>query len=253
MECREVDNYAELSFDGELEAGERAELEQHLRQCPACRRRIEAMGWFQSQVRARLQTEDGIAPPLGLRARVTASIRDEDSRRSSPILRALPVMGGLAVLGLLIGSTPANTELDPDATVDRHAAPLPPEVRALGNPSSVKRFLDQNFTHNVDFPKAERAMPHLRLIGARLDHVSDKRAAFLMYDHRGARVSMVVFPAKDALTAPPSFKSRVVGGQRVVLGRHRGYNMMAWKRGPLLYSVVSDVDQHELVRLVHAF
>ena len=255
MECREVDNYAELSFDGELDAGDRAELEAHLNRCPACRRRCEAKGWFQSQVRARLQQQSEItAPPLGLRARVTCQIRAEEEKTRSPIVRFIPVMVGMAIFGLLVASNNGNTTpLDPDASVDRHAAHLPPEVRAFGDVRSVRRFLDQNFNHAVDFPDVERTLPHTRLVGARLDHVANREAVLLMYDHRGTRVSMMVFPAQRALTAPPRFELRTVQGHPVIVGRHRGYNVVAWTRGTLVYSVVSDVDEHDLVRLVHAF
>lgn len=255
MECREVDSFAELSFDGELDAVDRAELERHLHRCPSCRRRVELLGWFQSQVRAHLQTPcEELTPPAELRTRVTARLRVEERRRASGLTRALPVTLGIAALATLSWSTTASTStLDPDASVERHAARLPPEVRALGESRGVQRFLEQNFGRAVDIPDVRRALPHLRLVGARLDHVADRRAAYLMYDHRGARVSVLVYPFEEQFVAPPRFESRNVSGQPVFLGRHRGYNVMAWTRGDLVYSVVSDVDAYELERLVDAF
>lgn len=255
MDCRDVDNYAELSLDGELGAAERAMLEEHLRNCPRCRRRVEALGWFQSQVRAQLQSrDDEVAPPLGLRTKVTTTLRDAEHRSTSPLRRLLPVTLGLAVLGLLLGSSQGGSlTLDPDVSVERHAAHLPPEVRALGDNSDVAAFLDENFPHAVVLPNVDRDLPASRLVGARLDHLADQKAAFLMYDHRGARVSMLVYPSKSSLTPPPRFEARRVGDRDVVAGRHRGYNLVAWSHGPLIYALVSDVDEHELLRFVHAF
>jgi anti-sigma factor RsiW len=255
MECREVENVAELSFDGELEAEERAALEDHLRHCLPCRRRVHDLGWIHSQVRTHLRSVSAESTPLGLRTRVSARVREEERRRRPMWTRTLPISLGLAALATLSWSSTANTTtLDPEVTVDRHAAHLPPEVHALGHERDVERFLRRNFGPGLEIPDAQRALPEIRLIGARLDHVADRRAAFLMYDHRGARVSVLVHPTeREELAAPPRFEARHVGGRPVLVGRHRGYNVLAWVRGALLYSVVADVDPHELERLVSAF
>lgn len=255
MECSEVDGYAELSFDGELDTNDRAELEEHLHRCPSCRRRTEAMGWFHSQMRAKLVDYcEAEAPPLGLKTKITAQIRSEERRSSAYIGRLVPMAVGVMMVGILIASSNGNTTpLDPNASVDRHAARLPPEVRAFGDIRSVRKFLRKNFSHPVDFPKIESALPHIRLVGARLDHVSNREAALLMYDNRGARVSLMVFPSRQALTPPPYFEAKIIHGHSVVVGKHRGYNVMAWNHGQLIYSLVSDVDETELVHLVHAF
>lgn len=255
MECTKVDDFAELSFDGELGAAEQAALEAHLGRCPACRRRIQARSWLQSQVRAHLRASSEDPTPIGLRTRVATRIRDEERRRTSPFRRALPVTFGLAALATLSWSTNGNTTtLDPEASVERHAAYLPPEVRALGDSREVERFLRTNFGHPIEIPDPSRSPTHLRLVGARLDHVADRRAAVLMYDHRGARVSMLVYPTDRAeLAPPPQFEAQVVAGRPVLVGQHRGYNVMAWIRGPLVYSVVADIDPYELSRLVGSF
>ncbi|MBX2811316.1 MAG: zf-HC2 domain-containing protein [Myxococcales bacterium] len=254
MKCREVDSYAELSFDGELDANDRAELEEHLHRCPACRRRSELSGWLHSQLRVRLREQGFTATlPLGLKTRITSRIRAD---RGSALRwsHAAPLVLGMMAFGILAAANQGNTTpLDPDASVERHAAQLPLEVRAFGDVRSVRRFLRQNFRHPVDFPRIERTLPQLRLVGARLDHVSNREAALLMYDNRGARVSLMVFPSHRVLRPPPRFEEKLIHGHSVITGRHRGYNVMAWTRGSLVYSVVSDVDEHELVHMVHAF
>lgn len=255
MQCREVDSYAELSFDGELDAADRAELESHLSRCANCRRRVETVGWFHSQVRARLQVPDGgDATPDRLRTRVSARIRAEERRKSPPLTRALPVTLGIAALATLSFTDEGAAALDPEASVQRHASPLPPEIRALGDPSGVRSFLERNFDKAVRVPRGHEALPHLRLVGARLDHMANnRRAAILMYDHRGARVSVLVSRLETPPSAPPRFEVRTIAGQPVWLGQHRGYNVLAWKRGTFLYSAVSDIDEHQLIRLVGAF
>lgn len=253
MKCSEVDTFAELSLDGELDPSEQVALEQHLEGCSACRAKAKAIAVSHTRIREHLQRSQESRPPLGLETRITTRIRAEARRRPSWVTRSLPVTVGLAAIALASFSKTGNASFDPEGSIARHAAHLPPEVRALGEVSPVERFLARNFGP-VPIPKVREELPQLRLIGARLDHVDDERAALLMFDHRGARVSMLVYPAKGrTLQPPPSFETEVVAGRTLLVGKHRGYNMVAFTRGPHVYSVVSDLDRQDLVRLASAF
>ena len=256
MECREVDRFAELSFDGEIDTIDRALLERHLTHCPACRRRVEARDWVQSEVRAHLKARsEAEGCPLGLATRLGARLRAEERRQGSRLRRLVPLSLGVAAIATLSWSTRATgtAVLDPEASVAHHAAQLPPEVRTLGGMVEVRKFLERNFHPDVALPVSERQLPDLRLVGARLDHVADRRAASLMFESRGARVSMLVYPRDREVVPPPRFEARRVGGRPVWVGRHRGYNVVAWTRGALVYSVVSDIDSCELERIAQAF
>lgn len=254
MNCSEVDTFAELSLDGELDPSDQMALERHLDGCERCRCRARQMARSHGRIREHLQRSSEQCRPLGLETRVTARIRAESRRRPGRLTRSLPVTVGLAALALAsLSATTSNASFDPEGSIARHAAQLPPEVRALGETSPVERFLARNFG-SIPLPRMQEHLPHLQLIGARLDHVNDERAALIMFDHRGARVSMLVQPAKPGtLAAPAGFEVEEVHGHVVLVGRHRGYNMVAFERGPHLYSVVSDLDREDLVRLASAF
>lgn len=254
MKCREVDTFAELSLDGELESSDQLALERHLDSCSACRQRAAALGRSRVHLRAHLRSGTEATSPLGLKTRVRARVRAEARRGRSTLTRVLPVALGVAALAMSSWSGRSDAHaVDVEGAVTRHAEHLPPEVRALGSSRSVERFLERNFG-DVRIPRVERALPHLRLVGARLDHVAERRAVLLMYDHRGARLSMFVYPAEARrLDPPPQFEATRVGGRAILVGRHRGYNMVAFTHGPNLYSVVSELDQSDLVRLASTF
>ncbi len=255
MDCRDVARYAELSLDGEIDACERAELEHHLQACPKCRFHVAGQTWYQSQIQAKLQTSsDDVCSPLGLKTRITHHIRDEERKSSTWLTRALPASLGIAVMAILSWSVGSQAKaLDPEEAVARHAQRMPPEVRARGSMSDVSRFIHRNFSYPMEIPQVSGPNRHIRLVGARLSHIHNRQAAYLMYDHRGARISVFAYPLKDSVKPPPHFQRRTINGRSVLIGRHKGFNVVAWERGPLFYSAVSDVDNSQLVRMVGAF
>ena len=56
MDCREVERFADISLDQEMEASERAELEAHLSVCPPCRQAFSSRSLYQATVRSKLQS-----------------------------------------------------------------------------------------------------------------------------------------------------------------------------------------------------
>ncbi len=147
---------------------------------------------------------------------------------------------------------PAANGLDLERAVARHAARLPPEVRPRGDPAEVERFLRENLDRAVSLPWPGMTAP-LRLVGARLDHVGDRPAGLLMYDHRGARVSVLVRPAfgRSEGAAPRALLvRRDMDGRSAWFGEHRGYRVAAWQDDGLDYAAVADLDPIELEALV---
>ena len=247
MECREVDRLAELSLDGEVSATEQAELETHLVRCPRCRDRTTTARWMHDNIRAKLQGSQDTLPPAVLRSRIQTELRHEHKGAASAGWRAaLPLSMAVAVVAILSWSQSTAPALDPEETVDRHTLNALPEVRARGSEDEVERFLSRKLGFPLDLPRP--AGPHLRLVGARTTELGHTPGAHLMYDARGARVSVFANPKKGALAAPASFESRWVEGQPFVVGRHRGYTVVATQRGDVIYRFVSDLDGAELVR-----
>jgi anti-sigma factor RsiW len=254
MDGHEVERYVELSLDGELEPADEAEFHALLAQQPETRRFEKRERCFQSQLRARLrEASSDNATPAELRTRVLQRIRTEDMEvRARPWGRA--VAATLAVSALIIVSwSGSGLVLDPEEPVAKHSQNRPPEIRARGNPAEATQFFEKHLGVPVPVPRLERAHPHVRLVGVRLDSISNQDAAYFMYDHRGARISVFAVPGDRRWSPPPSFRPRTVGDHMVSTGQHRGYNVLAFDRGPLQYFMVSDVDSDQLVELATGF
>jgi hypothetical protein len=90
------------------------------------------------------------------------------------------------------------------------------------------------------------------LQGGRLSNIRDHSAAYVVYGGPGAhRVSLFVF---DDPHAPLEFG---VGGHRqriadrdVILANERGYNVAFWRDRQIVYSLVSDLDERDIVGLL---
>ncbi len=249
MDCRDVERLSELSLDGELGREDGSDLQDHLDACDESRTRAHARRHFQSQIKLRLvESGDGLSAPGRLEARICTQLQRERSKSRTVIRWALPATVGAAMIAVLSISVKSEATLDPEEAVARHCSNPPPEVRARGSSREVKRFFQKNLRYPVTIPRLSERHPNVRLVGARLAHLHKKEAAHLMYDHRGGRIS--VFASRRNRWAPPaSFVRRTVGGRSVYVGRHRGYTVVAVPRGTVLYSLVSDVDDEQLVRL----
>lgn len=251
MDCRDVERLAELSLDGEIDGKEQADLEVHLARCPACSRMVGARKWYQVQVRAKLQASTDEQPvPANLKNRIAATIQHEDkTTKSFPWRRAATV--SVAACAILVGtwSSTGEATLDPEEPVSRHAKNLPPEVRARGSEREVRQFFEKTLNYHVAVPRPTRPTSNVRLVGARLSNIDNRDAAYVMYDQRGARISLFAYPKPHRFAMPSGFEERVVHGQHLRIGRHRGYNLVSWSSGQMVYALVSDVDADELVEL----
>lgn len=251
MDCREAERFADLSIDGEIEPSEQHELEGHLRACPGCRHAIGLRSWFEAQVRSKLRDQtEGVELPPGLRIRISARLREEARpSRVVPWGRFVPV--GLILGTVILGSwtSASYRAFDPEEAVVRHTRNLPPEVTARGSGSEVERLFAKNLHYPVPVPRFDSKHPDVRLVGARLSSIQNRDAAYLMYDQRGARISLFAYPKEARFAKPEHFEERLVGGRPILVGRHRGYNVVAWEAGSMLYSLVSDVDHDELIQL----
>lgn len=249
MECREVERLADLSLDGEVSAGEQAELESHLMRCAECRARTTTLRWMHDSIRAKLQDSvDGLEPPAGLKDRICTELRVEGGAAPGAAWRAaLPLSMALAVVAILSWSRSHAPSLDPEETVDRHTQNMMPEVRARGGEQEVQRYIQKQLGHTVELPQPDDR--NLRLVGARVSHLDNADAVHLLYDHRGARISVFANPKRGNMAMPASFSRRLVEGRPYLVGSHRGYNVVATERDDVVYRFVSDVDGAELVRI----
>lgn len=90
------------------------------------------------------------------------------------------------------------------------------------------------------------------LLGVRLSTLHERPAAMVQYtvpDDHGRRVSLLVVddPEPD-LTGTP----RHVEGRDVIVSRAHGYNVATWRHDEIVYSLISDLDESDVLALVRA-
>jgi anti-sigma factor RsiW len=251
MDCREAERFVELGLDGEIESSEGGMLETHLNHCTSCSSRYHVQGKFRAQIRSKLaDAQSAERAPLGLRTRIVARVQEDEQKEGFSWGRAVAVTLGVSMVAVLSWSGTSGPSLFSEETVARHSGNLPPEVRAdFEDPRSVQRFLTSNLRYPVSVPRFDRNNPSVKLVGARLSSLDDHDAAYVMYDRRGAKVSFFAYPKPERFTKPTDFREERAGNKVVLVGKRRGYNVVAWEEGELVYSLVSDIDPREMVEL----
>ncbi|MEM1024692.1 MAG: hypothetical protein AAGD10_04740 [Myxococcota bacterium] len=252
MDGRELERLVELSIDGELDPADEATLSREL-EAPDARARFERERSFHDQLRLKLQV-DSCASPQDLRARVVHSLRSEEqSRAAGPWGRA--TAGTLAVATLVVGSIAiSERKLDPEEVVAKHILDLPPTHRVHGDSEEIRRLFAESLDFPLEVPRLSAQDPNVRFVGARVDEVENHDAAYLIYDHRGSRVSVFVYGGEGELSLPsPEVRTRV-DGLEVEGGRHRNVNFVEFRSTSGLQIVmVSQIDIETLLDMVEAF
>jgi anti-sigma factor RsiW len=254
MDCRELERSIDAYLDGEFDDRERAEADAHLAACPRCRTSAEAQGRQRIALRAKLHEAMSDPAPAGrapahLRLRVAESLA---RRRRSVWLRLLaPVpLGALAACAagaLLVLWLRGDNSLIEDAIRNHHRG-LPLEFVAadLGESAVPAWFRDK-----LDFHPTP---PHfnargVRLVGGRLSNVREWPAAYIRYQlpHGQAGLFIVDDPSGRFRATGREVK---VGPQVVRVVNASGYNVAVWRQDEIVYSLVSDLDESDLFKLV---
>ena len=252
MDCCDLERLLPAYADGEFASRESAEVESHLAGCTRCRDEVVALLAFRSFLQAKAG-EARLVAPATLRDRICADMARERARdqfRRFSIYAAVAA-GLVAVASAGYVMAPASDD-SPEAmlidAVDKHMRALPIEVRPTHSAEDVESW----FRGKVDFrvrPPTFRSPQVARLVGARLANVRDREAAYLVYggEDPDRRTTLLVFPGEVEL---PDGRRTRVGEREVVMANQRGYNVALWQQRGIVYSLVSDLDERDILQLV---
>jgi len=258
-----------LLVDGELGDVERASVETHLSDCPRCSEAIAERFAFRDTLR---RSSPAAPAPAGLRSRITAALDAEPLTDAAPTppaplpalaqprparawaRRRLPLAAaGASVLsvGVWLLATPARSDDVLRDIVARHSRRQPLEFQG-DDPRSLEQWLSDKVDFRVKVPRIRQGT-QLNLVGARLSHVKDHQAVYVLFGTPQSpprHVSLVVFD--DPAQAPPlQGEPRRVDDRDVYVANAQGYNVALWKQNEVVYSLVSDGDD-DVVELVRA-
>lgn len=248
MDCSEVERLLPAFADGEFAPEDCVETEVHLSTCSNCREQVRELVAFRTFLQARGATP--VQAPDALRRSIQRKIAKQRSvenlRRYASYSAVAASLAVIATAGYVAKGDPPTAprpfEVVLDA-VDKHARALPVEVTpAAGD-------VDSWFRGKVDFavraPVFNSPMAP-RLMGARLANVRDRQAAYFVYggDDPGRRMTLLLFPGSD-LDLPDGD-----GSAEVMVANEKGYNVAVWRKRGIVYSLVSDLDERDILQLV---
>jgi anti-sigma factor RsiW len=256
LECRELESFLPAYVDGEFEAYERAEVETHLAGCAACQHAVRIQAAMKEAVR---RAGPAIAP-IELRHSVQLALRDEElpGSRWDNVLRNPRSVGlaaaavGAAVWFLAGGmSHPLFTRQSGmvDDSVAIHMRGLPLDY-AANDVGSVQQWLQGRLDFAARIPRFRQG-PALQ--GVRLSQLHSRPAAVLSYSvpqADGRRVSLFIVDDPDQGDPPGTV--RRIDDRQVWLSRSRGYNVVSWRSNEIVYQLISDLDERDVLQLVEA-
>jgi anti-sigma factor RsiW len=248
MTCQQARALKHAYADGEVDVLRLIEMEEHLRDCPACFRACENVRTLKSAFKSDTLY---FKAPAQLKKQVRATLRAADrnaaGRRTFSwawLKLAIPVGAtALATLALMmiLQRPSADGHLVQEATSSHVRSLMAGHLTDVA--SSDQHTVKPWFAGKLDFsPRvidlSERGFP---LVGGRLDYLGDRPVAALVYQRHKHLINLFIWPAAGG---------RADGTEQITA--RQGYNLVRWTQAGMAHLAVSDVNARELLEFVHA-
>ena len=254
MFCDKINSQLEAFVDGECSADDRKMITDHLDHCAACRERVDSLRHLNKTIAANL---GDIKAPDGLWQRIEAQLPENLDDHRSPTSKAWfrqPVWQmAIAASLLLMLVLPAGLTwqwMHSDNAII--AAPIQDfstyrdSGRSLDIASRDPEIIYSWFASRLTFeaPRLKREIAGFDLIGGRLCWLLKRRLGAFAYQRGDQTLALYVMAAHD-LTLPSSHFEPDLG---INLSSHEfdGFKTMIWRRGELVYTVVSDIPKQDM-------
>jgi anti-sigma factor RsiW len=241
MNCQQIQKLIHAHHDGELDAANTLQVDEHLADCPGCFGALRQL----SVLRGALQIEGlRYSAPAGLRQTVRSAIaQNVAAERETAPARVWVQRSGWIAAAAMIAVSFLVLEIRPSREDDHLLAELTSShVRSLmANHLTDVTSTDQHtvkpwFDGKLDFAPPVRDLREsgFPLIGGRLDFVDGRPAAALVYGRQKHFINLFVWPAKSATA------------KKLQTTQRNGYNLAQWSDGKMDFGVVSDLNETEL-------
>ncbi|TXD34556.1 hypothetical protein FRC96_13125 [Lujinxingia vulgaris] len=255
--CEDFEPFIDTYVDEEFDERERADMEAHLAGCERCRGRVNAQMRFKAQLRETLSEERA---PQSLRERITSELAtlevelDEERTDVRPLyVRVGWVAGPLAAMLALVllmpemTIAPAASSPTPvvDQTVEWHKGNFPLEI-TTSNPQEASAWFQDKVDFSVRLPHFDNG--RVNLLGGRIAHVEDRRAALVLYEVDGARMSVLLFDGEGLKV--PRESIRQVEDRDIVWLNQKGYGVAVVQDLGVTYAMTSDLEEDRFLGLV---
>jgi anti-sigma factor RsiW len=249
MTCEEIRQLLHAYIDDELDIATALQIENHLPECPKCRKEMEAA---QAAGRAAAQAAIYYPAPSALRDRLKQAIRSEvGAPEISPSMGfAIPwwkkpmALSGLAaalllVLGSIVLFLPRTAPRVQIADlVGSHVRSLEAD-HLLDVQSTDQHTVKPWFAGKLEFspPVVDLSAEGFPLIGARLDYLDQQKVAALIYRRNKHIINLFIWPGQTS----PEVDSM------------QGFNLIRFECKGMVCWAVSDLNAGELQQFADLF
>ena len=243
MNCTRLHPMFDAHIDGELDPATRSEIVAHLAGCPACTSLRDQRIALRQAVRTHApyyHAPAALAPTLQ-RLLMHSAAAKKSALPGLSWLHAAAFASVTACAGLAGGywlAQPQPDRLLGDPAVARHVVALTAKHHLIEVASADRHTVKPWFQGKLDFapPVKDLKGDGFALLGARLDQVSDKAAAAVVYQIRNHVINLFVWRAPD------------LAADAIATSSVRGFSLVTWAESGLRFAAVSDVDARDLTR-----
>lgn len=244
MTCEELRTHLGAYVDGELDVAEALAVETHVGQCRRCRGLADA----ERQFRQLLRRQPRESAPPEFRARILARCRREARRAAlRPWLAALPAAAAAAVVVAVLAPRSGQPSPFLQEVVVKHATFAQverPAEFASGDRQAVETWLRAQAGLRAVVPDYSPA--GIRLMGARIADLQERRAAYLLYEKGHTLLSVFMLPQAGRPVALGG-RRLTYRGQTYFADARQGYRTVSWAEGDAVFGLVSTLDVEALL------
>jgi anti-sigma factor RsiW len=233
----------QADFDGELDAGQAAQLAAHRAQCPRCQLTAERLALS----RARMRTATRHAAPPALREAVLARIARESGAPPAAMLirprrwRTMSAwLGGALAATVMVALLVDRGSDVEDRLLDSHLRAMRAPVLLTDVAASSHHTVKPWFAGKLSYAPVVKDLDAAgyALLGGRIDVVDGRQVAVVVYRAGPHIIDVFEWPASSS----PALPTRA--------SRDNGFDLRHWTDGDMTFWCVSDLSAEELDRFV---
>ena len=241
MTCEQARELLGAYVDAELDVAHGLEVEAHLESCEACARSVENYRRLHTAIQSgglRYEPSPALEQRIDLALRGNARSARRPAARWPWIAVAAGVLLAIALAGRLpTGRAPASETLIAQEVLDSHLRALMPG-HLTDVESTDRHTVKPWFNGKLDFspPVEDFAAQGFPLTGGRMDSISGRTVAALVYKRNQHPINLYVWPSSAPRSAPAA-------------ATMQGYNLLHWTEAGFAWWMVSDLNAEELRQL----
>lgn len=236
MNCQETHTFISSYIDGELDVVRSMELEEHAKSCGTCSGQLQAHQALHGSMQSPAMR---FHAPKRLVTKIQGELRKENAETGWRGVRWAQFGYALALLAVFavsvgIWRTALNRDSLTDQVVANHVRSL--MASHLYDVQSTDQHTVKPWFHGkLDYapPVTDFAAQGYPLVGGRLDVLSGRSVAAIVYQRRQHPINLFVWPTQRADSRPRNLTSN-------------GYNLIHWRSSGMEYWLVSDLNDNEL-------